>query len=91
MQSWILLLETIRQVIFASHFDLCIHLYLAIQSINVIESPHLRRIFLMLREDLLDSDIPHSKTIRERLLQVWESHLKTLSTDMNACLTSTLK
>ncbi|KAJ6529698.1 hypothetical protein B0H19DRAFT_1274093 [Mycena capillaripes] len=33
------------------------------QSINVIENEHLRNLFLMLREDLRDSDIPHRSTI----------------------------
>lgn len=34
----------------------------------MIESPQLRAIFLMLREELKDDDIPHRTTIRELVL-----------------------
>ncbi|KIM34692.1 hypothetical protein M413DRAFT_75729, partial [Hebeloma cylindrosporum] len=56
------------------------------QSINVIESPKLRAIFLMLREDLKDSDIPHRTTIRKRIMEVWDEHLDTLQDQMKAFL-----
>jgi hypothetical protein len=52
------------------------------QSINVIESPKLRAIFLMLREDLKDSDIPHRTTIRNRIMEIWDEHLDMLQDQM---------
>jgi len=52
------------------------------QSINVIESPKLRTIFLMLREELKDSDIPHRTTIRKRIMEVWDEHLDMLQDQM---------
>ncbi|KAF7333764.1 HAT family dimerization domain-containing protein [Mycena venus] len=52
------------------------------QSISVIENKQLRKIFLMLRSELKDYDIPHRTKIRERVMEVWEEHLKTLETEM---------
>lgn len=48
------------------------------QSLNVIESPELRKIFLMLRHELRDNDIPHRSTMRARILEVLEDHLSGL-------------
>lgn len=62
------------------------YVLLYIQSLNVIESPKLRAIFLMLREDLKDSDIPHRTTIRQRIMEIWEEHLGTLSEEMQVRL-----
>ncbi|KAH9972298.1 hypothetical protein BGW80DRAFT_1173296 [Lactifluus volemus] len=56
------------------------------QSINVIESPQLRAIFLMLRDDLQDKDIPHRTTIRNRILEVWDTYLETLANEMQVNL-----
>lgn len=56
--------------------------HLIYQAINVIENPRLRAIFLMLREDLKDEDIPHRTTIRARILQVWGDHLDTISEEL---------
>jgi hypothetical protein len=53
-----------------------------LQSINVIESPQLRAIFLMLREELKDSDIPHRTSLRQRILDVWNDHLDKLQEEM---------
>ncbi|KAF8974971.1 hypothetical protein BDQ17DRAFT_1441694 [Cyathus striatus] len=53
------------------------------QSINAIENVKLRSIFLMLREDLHDSDIPHCSTICNHILQIWEEHLEHLRKDIN--------
>ncbi|KAF7372181.1 Dimer-Tnp-hAT domain-containing protein [Mycena venus] len=52
------------------------------QSINVIENESLRAIFLMLREDLQDSDIPHRSTIRNRIMQLFEEHLDRVASDI---------
>ncbi|KAJ7278309.1 hypothetical protein C8J57DRAFT_1465460 [Mycena rebaudengoi] len=53
------------------------------QSINVIENENLREIFLMLREDLKDSDIPHRTTIRTRILQLFDEYLDRLQEELN--------
>jgi hypothetical protein len=53
-----------------------------VQSINIIESPRLRAIFLMLREELSDSDIPCRTTIRHRIEEVFEEHLCELEQEM---------
>jgi len=52
------------------------------QSINVIESPKLQAIFLMLQEDLKNSDIPHCTTIRKRIMEIWDEHLDALQDQM---------
>ena len=52
------------------------------QSLNVVENPQLRQIFLMLKEDLRDSDIPHRSTIRERIIEVLDEHENRLKADM---------
>ncbi|KAJ7137399.1 hypothetical protein C8R43DRAFT_893785, partial [Mycena crocata] len=52
------------------------------QSINVIENEHLRAIFLMLRSDLKDSDIPHRTTIRNRIMELWDKHLDRLEAEI---------
>ncbi|KAJ7155918.1 hypothetical protein C8R43DRAFT_884280, partial [Mycena crocata] len=56
------------------------------QSINVIENEQLRAIFLMLRAELKDSDIPHRTTIRNRILQIWDEYLDRLEADIAAFL-----
>lgn len=60
-----------------------------IQSLNVIECPELRAIFLMLREELQDSDIPHRATIRRRITQLWEEQLETVAAEMKVCIRHT--
>ncbi|THU82155.1 hypothetical protein K435DRAFT_692069, partial [Dendrothele bispora CBS 962.96] len=52
------------------------------QSINTIESPRLRKIFLMLREELKDEDIPHRLHIRKRILEIWHRHLDDLAKEL---------
>jgi hypothetical protein len=56
--------------------------FTVLQSMNVVESPQLRAIFLMLRSELRESDIPHRTLIRERILQVWDEHLDLLEAEM---------
>ena len=53
------------------------------QSLNVIENPHLRAIFLMLREELCDEDIPRRTHIRQRVGEIWEDHISDLEIEMN--------
>ncbi|KAJ7833431.1 hypothetical protein B0H14DRAFT_3142591, partial [Mycena olivaceomarginata] len=52
------------------------------QSINVVENEQLRAIFLMLRAELKDSDIPHPIKIRKRVIEIWDEHLNTLQEEM---------
>ncbi|KAF9489835.1 hypothetical protein BDN71DRAFT_1374932, partial [Pleurotus eryngii] len=52
------------------------------QSLNVIELPQLRAVFMMLREELRDSDIPHRTTICKRVQQMWYDHLDRLQDEM---------
>lgn len=52
------------------------------QSLNVVESPELRRIFLMLREELHDLDIPHRSKMRDRIMEVYMEHLAMLKSDL---------
>ena len=60
----------------------CCFAYGFFQSLNVIESPELRRIFLMLREELRDSDIPHRSKMRDCIMEVFMEHIETLKSDM---------
>jgi hypothetical protein len=55
------------------------------QSLNVIECPELRAIFLILREELEDADIPHRATIRRRILQLWNEQLEMVAKEMQVC------
>lgn len=52
------------------------------QSLNVVENPQLQQIFLMLKEDLRDSDIPHRSTICEQIIEVLDEHENHLKADM---------
>lgn len=58
---------------------------LYLQSINVVENQQLRAIFLMLRAELKDSDIPHRTKIRKRIIETWDEHLNTLQREMAVC------
>ncbi|KAF8868234.1 hypothetical protein CPB84DRAFT_1697018, partial [Gymnopilus junonius] len=52
------------------------------QSLNVIESPHLRRIFMLLKSDLKDSDIPHRTMIHNHVKEVYDEYLTHLEVDI---------
>jgi hypothetical protein len=56
-----------------------------LQSINVIESPQLRKVFLLLRKELRESDIPSRTTIRKRIEDTYQTHLEELSKEMQVC------
>ena len=53
-----------------------------IQSINIVESPRLKKIFLLLRQELKESDIPGRSTIRKRIEKVYQDYLKQLENEM---------
>ena len=52
---------------------------------NIVESPQLCDIFLMLRSELRESDIPHHTTIKKCVEEVLEEHLDQLRKDMKVC------
>ena len=53
-----------------------------IQPLNIVESTELWNIFLMLRAELKDADIPHRTMIRTRVEETVTHHLKQLQEDM---------
>jgi len=53
-----------------------------IQSINIVESPRLKKIFLLLCQELKESDIPGRSTIRKRIEKVYQDYLKQLENEM---------
>ena len=53
-----------------------------LQSINIVESPRLKKIFLLLREELKESDIPSRTTMRNRIEQVYDEYMKELEGEM---------
>jgi len=57
----------------------------SLQSLNVVESPELRSLFRMLREELRDSDIPRRTHIRTRVAEVWDEHVAKLEREMSVC------
>lgn len=67
--------------LFDVHYPLTIY-GLKTQSLNVIESPKLRAIFLMLREQLVEANIPSRTTIRARIIEMWHEHLNSLEERM---------
>ena len=71
------------QVCLLSLFHIINLLHYDSQSLNVIENLHLRAIFLMLREELRDEDIPRRTHIRQRVGEIWEDHISDLEIEMN--------
>ncbi|KAF7967999.1 hypothetical protein HWV62_32196 [Athelia sp. TMB] len=70
-----------------NHSLMIIHVLILVwQSINVADNPHLRAIFLMLRQELRQEDIPHHTTLRNHIIQIWEEYLNKLSEEMKVCL-----
>ncbi|KAI5894826.1 uncharacterized protein SCHCODRAFT_02497231 [Schizophyllum commune H4-8] len=45
------------------------------QSINVIDNPLLRNIFLLLRKELQDADIPRRARVRDRIMELYKERL----------------
>jgi hypothetical protein len=52
------------------------------QSINVIESPRLRKLFRTLKADLKESDIPGRTTISNRIKEMYDEYLEELEEQM---------
>jgi hypothetical protein len=53
-----------------------------IQAINVIESPRLKKIFLLLRQELKESDIPGRTTMTKKIEEAFQDRLKMLEEEM---------
>lgn len=53
-----------------------------LQAINIVESPRLKKIFLLLREELKESDIPSCATMRTCIEQVYDEYMKQLEGEM---------
>lgn len=49
-----------------------------IQAINIVESPRFRKLLLLLRQELKESDIPGRTTIRNRISDAFQVNLKEL-------------
>jgi hypothetical protein len=47
-----------------------------------VESPRLRKIFLLLRKELKESDIPSHSTMRTCIEQAYDEHMKQLEEEM---------
>jgi hypothetical protein len=47
-------------------------------------------LFLLLREELKDEDIPHRTTIRNHIFQVWDRHLEQLENEMQVRVMKTI-
>lgn len=52
------------------------------KSLNVVECPEFRKLLLLLRSDLKDSQIPRRTKIRELLLQAWKTYFQVLRSDL---------
>ena len=56
------------------------------QSINIIESPWLKKIFLLLCQELKESDISACTMICSQIEKVYEDYLKQLEEEMAVCI-----
>lgn len=52
----------------------------------MVDSPRLRKLCLLLRGDLKESDIPHHTTIRDRIDKAFKSHMTKLEEDLGVSL-----
>lgn len=48
----------------------------------MVESPRLRKVFLLLREELREKDIPGRTAIRNYIDKMQDAHLETLSREL---------
>ena len=52
------------------------------KSLNVVEVPEFRKLLLLLRSDLKDSQIPRRTKIHELVIQAWRQHFQVLRRDL---------
>jgi hypothetical protein len=57
-----------------------------LQSIRVVECPEFRRLCMVLRESLLDADIPHRDKVREAVICSWNRAFKELKAELSVSL-----
>ena len=48
----------------------------------MIDNPLLRHIFLLLRAELRDEDIPRRSKVRDRVMELWEEHTEHLKKEI---------
>ena len=60
------------------------------QAISVVESPRLRKIFLLLHKELKESDIPSHSTMCNHIEEAYEEHMKQLQEEMEVTTVSYL-
>jgi hypothetical protein len=56
------------------------------KSLNVVECPEFRRLILLLRSDLNDSQVPRRTKMRELVLRAWSQYFQVLRRDLAVCL-----
>ena len=79
------LLQMIRYV-YTHLLHYFMHLILLLSPVlNVVKSPYLRLIFLMLWQELKKCDIPHRTSIHNRIMETWNKHMTELEKEMNMC------
>ena len=49
---------------------------------NVIECPEFRRLILLLRQDLHETDIPRRTKLHELILEAWKTYFKSIRQDL---------
>lgn len=54
------------------------------QAINVVECPAFRRLLLVLRQDLQDSDIPHRTKVHDLIVTAWEKCFDMIKLELKA-------
>ena len=48
----------------------------------MIEVPEFRKLLLLLREDLKNTDIPHRTKVREQIIRAWKLYFRELKDDL---------
>lgn len=56
------------------------------QSIRVIECPEFRQLCMVLRESLVDADIPHRDKMKEAIMGGWQRSFKELKSELAVSL-----
>jgi hypothetical protein len=59
------------------------HTLTSLQSIHVVECPEFRRLCMVLRETLVEADIPRCDRIRETVISLWRDSFQQLKSDLS--------
>jgi hypothetical protein len=66
---------------------LCIFLTLTyLEAIRVVECPEFRRLCMVLRDSLVDADIPRRDKVREAVISRWKEHFEALKVRLSVRL-----